>query len=182
MSQIFFDEHHLYEIDFSSAPWATDQLHDIFHNAGLTIWHDVDWVVETTDELLLVEYKNSNHPNARNEFNPLKNEKLDNVARKYYESSFFLQAVRRVGQKKKKFVYILEHKNGDSVMLNLVRNQLISRLPFRLQNQFKNPIENKLDNHLALSRNWIDDLEVLSIAEWNEKYAQFPLKLAEGDR
>ena len=170
MSQNFLDENHLYEIDFSSAPWATDQLHDIFHKAGLTIWHDVDWVVETNDELLLVEYKNSNHPNARNAFNPLKDEKLDNVARKYYESCYFLQAVRRVEQKKKKFVYILEHKNGDSVMRKMVRKRLSARLPFRLQNQ------------LALPGKWIESLEVLSVAEWNEKYAQFPLKLGEGDR
>lgn len=179
MSQVFYDEHHLYEIDFSSATWATDQLHDIFHSAGLTILHDVDWVVETNDELLLVEYKNSNHPNARNVFNPLKNEKLDNVARKYYESIYFLQATRRVENKKKKFVYILEYKNSDSVTLNMVRNQLICRLPFRLQKEFDNLIE---DNQLVLSSNWIDDLEVLSIAEWNENYAQFPLRLVEGGR
>ena len=112
MSQIFLDENHLYEIDFSSAPWATDQLHDIFHKAGLTIWHDVDWVVETNDELLLVEYKNSNHPNARNAFNPLKDEKLDNVARKYYESCYFLQAVRRVEQKRKNLYISLSIKTA----------------------------------------------------------------------
>ncbi|MBE6098019.1 MAG: hypothetical protein E7198_09525 [Schwartzia succinivorans] len=176
MSQIFFDEHHLYEIDFSSAPWATDRLHDIFHKAGLTIWHDVDWVVETNDELLLVEYKNANHPNARDVFNPLKNEKLDNVAKKYYESSYFLQAARRVEQKKKKFVYILEHKDGDSVMLNMVRNQLISRLPFRLQNQFEEKLDILSDNHFVLSSKWIEAVEVLSIKEWNKNYPQFPLK------
>ena len=170
VSQIFSDENHSCEIDFSSAFWATDQLYDIFHNAGLTIWHDVDFVAETNDELLLVEYKNSNLSKAVNAFNPLEEEKLDNVARKYYESSYYLQAVRQVEQKKKKFVYILEHKNGDSVMRKMVRKRLSARLPFRLQNQ------------LALPGKWIESLEVLSVAEWNEKYAQFPLKLGEGDR
>lgn len=170
MSQIFIDENHSCEIDFSSAPWATDQLHDIFHNAGLTIWHDVDFVAETTDELLLVEYKNSNLHNAVNDFNPLADKKLDNVAKKYYASSYYLQAVRRVEQKKKKLVYILEHKNGDSVMRNMVRDRLGVRLPFRLQIQEQLPGK------------WIDSLEVLSVVEWNEKYPQFPLKLVEGDR
>ena len=163
MSQIFFDEHHLYKIDFSSAPWATDQLHDIFHKAGLTIWHDVDWVVETNDELLLVEYKNPNHPNARNEYEPLKNEKLDNVARKYYESCYFLHAARQVENKKKKFIYILEGKNDDEPTRKMVRNQLWNRLPFRLQKKFEEELKILSDNHFVLSNKWIEDLEVLSI-------------------
>ena len=50
-------------------------------------------------------------------------------------------------------------------MRNIVRNRLKGRLPFLLQQQ------------VGLQENLIDSLEVLSIAEWNEKYAQFPLKL-----
>ena len=170
MSQIFRDENHSCEIDFSSAPWATDQLHYIFHNGKITFWHDVDFVVETNDELLLVEYKNSNLPNACNSFNPLEDKKLDSVVRKYYGSSYYLQAVRQVEHKKKKFVYILEHKNGDSVMRKMVRDRLSVRLLFRLQIQEQLPGK------------WINSLEVLSVVEWNKKYPQFPLKLLEGDR
>ena len=106
VSQIFSDENHSCEIDFSSASWATDQLHVIFHKAKLSILHDVDFVAETTDELLLVEYKNSNLPNASNPdaFKPVEDKRLDNVARKYYESSYYLQAIRRGEHKKKKFI------------------------------------------------------------------------------
>lgn len=167
MSQIFSDENHSCEIDFSSASWATDQLNVIFHNAKLSILHDVDFVVETTDELLLIEYKNANLANAANPdaFKPMDDRRIDNVARKYYESSYYLQAIRRGEHKKKRFIYILEHISGNSVMRNIVRNRLKGRLPFLLQQQ------------VGLQENLIDSLEVLSIAEWNEKYAQFPLKL-----
>ena len=172
MSQIFRDENHSCEIDFSVAEWATDQLNSIFHRAKLSILHDVDFVAETKKELLLVEYKNANLPNAAKPetFRPWEDKPLEKVARKYYESQYFLQATQHGKQKTKKYVYILECVNGDSVLRKRVRELLVARLPFLLQQQVK------------MSEQLIDSLEVLSIAEWNEKYAQFPLKLGEGDR
>jgi hypothetical protein len=171
MSQIFFDENHSCEIDFSVAEWATDQLHIIFHRAKLSILHDVDFVAETENEILLVEYKNANLPNAvkPEAFRPWEDKSLDKVARKYYESQYFLHSIKHGKHKTKKYVYILECVNGDSVLRKRVRELLAARLPFLLQRQ------------LHLSEKMIDSLEVLSTAEWNEKYAQFPLKLVDGD-
>lgn len=60
MEQIFTDENHSCEIDFTKANWATDQLNDIFHTAKLSLLSDVDFVAETDEELLLIEYKNAN--------------------------------------------------------------------------------------------------------------------------
>ncbi len=167
VSQIFSDENHSCEIDFSAANWATDQLNNIFHQAKLSILHDVDFVAETDEAILLVEYKNSNLANAANPgaFKPLEDKKLDNVARKYYESQYLLQAVQHGLHKEKRFVYILEHDKGNSTMRNLVRTHLAKRLPFLLQQQVEMP------------EKMIDSIEVLSIEEWNEQYPQFPLKL-----
>ena len=91
------------------------------------------------------------------------------MARKYYESSYYLRAIQRGEHKRKKFVYILEHARSNIVMRKLVRNRLTSRLPLLLQQQ------------AGLQKNMIDSVEVLSIVEWNEKYVRFPLKLIEGN-
>lgn len=162
---IFRDENVSCEIDFSKAEWATDQLNSIFHAAKLNLFHDVDFVAETNDEILLVEYKNANLANAVKPavFRPLDDKKLNNIALKYYESQYFLQACRRGVNRRKKYVYILECINGDSVLRNRVRELLAERLPFRLQ------------KHEEVREKMINSLEVLSIEEWNAKYQQFPL-------
>ena len=46
MAWIFTDENHSCEINFTKAKWATDQLHDIFHTAKLSLLCDVDFVAE----------------------------------------------------------------------------------------------------------------------------------------
>ena len=167
MAGIFSDENHSCEIDFTRAKWATDQLHDIFHAAKLSLLSDVDFVAETDDELLLIEYKNANLRGAVNPeaFKPMADKKLNSVARKYYDSQHFLQAIQRGKGKKKHYVYILECVKGDSVLRNSVRVNLAGRLPFKLQKD------------VAGMEKMIDSLEVLSVAEWNERYGRFPLRL-----
>lgn len=64
MDRVFWDENKSCTIDFSAAEWATDAIHDVFQAAKLSILCDVDFVAETESELLLVEYKNANLPNA----------------------------------------------------------------------------------------------------------------------
>ena len=64
MDRVFWDETKSCTIDFSAAEWATDAIHDVFQTAKLSILCDVDFVAETESELLLVEYKNANLPNA----------------------------------------------------------------------------------------------------------------------
>lgn len=167
MSQIFRDENNSCQIDFSKAVWATDQLHDIFHNAKVSILHDVDFIAETEDKLLLVEYKNANLPDAAHPaaFKPGEDKKLNNVAAKYYDSMYFLQAIERGRNKQKIYVYILECQNGDMVLRNQVKALLAGRLPFLLQQQN------------ILSENMIDQLEVVSVADWNKNYKKYPLQL-----
>lgn len=167
MQKIFTDENQSCQIDFSAAIWATDQLNAMFHAAKLSILNDVDFVAETDEALLLVEYKNANlagavHPES---FRPFEDKKLNNVARKYYDSRSALQVFGRIHQKKTRYIYILECVNGDSVLRKRVRNLLAARLPFLLQQQVK------------LAEPWIDSLEVLSVDEWNTRYKNYPLIL-----
>lgn len=169
MERIFSDENNTCRIDFSKAIWATDKLHDIFAAAKLSILCDVDFVAETADELLLVEYKNANISGAARPaaFQPLADKKLNTVARKYYDSMTLLQALKRGAGKKKRYIYVLECLNGDSVLRRQVRVLLAGRLPFLLQQQQSLPVK------------MIDSLDVLSVAEWNERYGAFPLTLQE---
>lgn len=114
MDGVFCDENKSCTIDFSAAPWATDHIHDVFHEAKLFVLSDVDFVAETENELLLVEYKNANLSNAAHPeaFRPLEDKRLNRVAMKYYNSLQFLQVMNHGIDKKKRYVYILECLNG----------------------------------------------------------------------
>ena len=47
LDKIFTDETSSLQIDFSNAVFATDKLNNIFHDAGMSILKDVDFVAET---------------------------------------------------------------------------------------------------------------------------------------
>lgn len=167
MDRVFWDENKSCTIDFSAAAWATDRIHDVFHSAKLSILCDVDFVAETEKELLLVEYKNANLPNAAHPeaFRPMEDKRLNNIAMKYFNSLQFLQVTNRGMDKQKRYVYVLECLNGDRVLRKRVRELLTARLPFLLQQQVHMP------------EKMIDSVEVLSIEEWNKAYPDFPLRL-----
>lgn len=65
MSKILVEENNLYELDCTAALWATDQIHEEYHRAKTNL-KDADFLIETEEQMLLVEYKNSNVPNAAN--------------------------------------------------------------------------------------------------------------------
>lgn len=167
MPRIFCDENNSCEIDFSAALWATDNLHDIFHQAKLSILCDVDFIAETEQEILFVEYKNANLPQAVHPeaFKPLDDKKLNTVARKYFDSLQFLQSMQHHIHKIKRYIYILECVNGDIVLRKRVRTLLTARLPFLLQKQIDMP------------EKMIDSVQVLSIEEWNQAYPDFRLQM-----
>ncbi len=153
--------------DFSQADWATDQMHDIFHAAKISLLHDADFVAEIENMLLFVEYKNSNLPVAANPgaFKPFEDKRLNSVALKYYDSLNFLRAIHHGQDKQKVYVYILECQKGDCVLRSQVKNLLAGRLPFLLQQQND------------FQENMIDRLEVVSVDEWNASYGKFPLDI-----
>ena len=84
MSGIYYDEHQKYQIDLSSSIWSTDKLQDKYRTIGGEL-SDVDWIAETEQEILLIEYKNTSFigKNGKNEF-------YNKMWKKYYGSMFFL--------------------------------------------------------------------------------------------
>ena len=66
MPDVLIEEKRNYGIDCRNAVWASDEIHAIYHSCGLPdILCDADFVVETEDAILLIEYKNANTPEAR---------------------------------------------------------------------------------------------------------------------
>ena len=163
--KIFEEENHIYQIDFSAALWATDQLHTVFQTNTVSLLSDVDFVAETEDEVLLVEYKNANISNASNPgaFRPRDQKLVQKIAFKYYDSWIYLLYLKKV--KPFHYIYILEYPDGDAVSRRWIRNMATRMLPFGLQNLPE------------IQDNIISAFDVLSIQEWNEHdtYKAFPI-------
>ena len=68
--------------------------------------------------------------------------------------------------KPRKYIYVLEYPAGNSTSRLLVRNELQNRLPFKLQSLLS-----------ASGRKIIDEVRVVSIAEWNADAELWILRL-----
>ena len=174
MAVQYKDENGQYNLNCTAAVWSTDQIHAYYQDSAhaygeLGFLCDVDFVIENVENILLVEYKNANIPGAQNPgaFNPLSGNKLENVAKKYYNSLHWLYLNKK--DKPKKYIYVLEYPAGNSTSRLLVRNKLFEKLPFRLQNS------------LASGRKLISDVRVVDIEEWNAdpELGQYPIVHAE---
>jgi len=171
MDTVYIEENGVYMLDCRAAVWSTNQIHE--HYAQYVIGsflNDVDFVIETNEYLILVEYKNANIPGAANpeRFRPESDAKLENVAKKYFDSLHYLFLLGK--DKPKRFIYIVEYPRGDSASRKMLRNKLKVRLPFRMQTAVSE------DRHL------IEDVQVLNIQEWNadELLGRFPISPVEG--
>ncbi len=161
MSVVYVEENGQYSLDCSKAIWSTDRIHTCYQDSGHQYGHigflcDVDFVIENEKNILLVEYKNANisgavNPNA---FQPESNNKLENVAKKFYDSLHWLYLSGK--DKPKKYIYILEYPSGNSASRLMIRNKLREKLPFDLQKNFA-----------VMGRKMIDEIKVVSISEWN---------------
>ncbi len=161
---VYVEESGVYQIDCTQAIWATDQVHSQYHAAG-TFLCDADFIAETSNYIYIIEYKNANIPNAANPagFNPSAQDKVDKVARKFYDSLHYLSTNNK--NKPVKYIYVVEYPNAGSTDRRLLRNKIADRLPFRLQQ--------------GKAKSIIDGFDVVSIAEWNshQDYSQLPLTL-----
>lgn len=171
MADLLIEEKGHYGFDPRHAVWASGKIHDDYNACGLTcILCDADFVFETPDSILLVEYKNANVPEARahatpgNEYNPFLSEKLLKIASKYYDSMHYLRLLGKT--KPIHFVFVLEYPKGDSASRKALRNRLKKHLPFELQERVASGIK------------LIESVNVVNIDEWNghTTYGQFPIK------
>lgn len=164
MGKIYIEENHAYQIDLRKADWSIE-LHPIYRDAHLDL-ADVDYICELDGKILLLEYKNAKIAfekgfRAAAQFNPYQDDKVANIARKFFDSFFYLAA-----HKKKcpvRYIYILEWPKGDAFARKMLREKIAKLLPFRLQMQ---------ENIKPLI---IDDFQVMSIGEWNQIYKDIPI-------
>ena len=172
MAVKYTEENGQYTIDCTAALWSTDEIHNCYQDRSHTYGMigflcDVDFIIETQTHILLVEYKNSAIPGAAHpeRFNPSSENKLENVARKFYDSSQWLYLMGK--DKPKMLVYILEYPAGNSTSRLLIRNMLQQRLPFALQSKIT-----------GAGRKLIDEVKVLNISEWNSdaELGRYPLR------
>lgn len=170
MPQILYEEKNKYGINCGKAIWASDEMHNIYHSCGLPdILADADFVIETEEYILLIEYKNANvaealaHSNHTTPYDPFENNKFNKIVRKYYDSLHYLRLMGK--EKPIHYIFVLEYPKGDSTSRKMLRNRLKKRLPFQLQEQFASGVK------------LIDSVSVLSINEWNADsyYGQFPI-------
>ena len=158
MNRILTEEHGFYQIDFNIANEAY-HLNEIYKTIENTL-KDVDFIAETSDEIFLIEYKNTEVKGAKNQ--KINFDKLCyNVAMKYYGGAFYILSCKK--NKPINFIFIFETTLMDSYVKDNLILQINSKLPFKLQNR----PEVKL--------NLINSFKVLSINEWNEQYPMFPL-------
>lgn len=156
VEQIFQDENHTCEFNFTKAQWAIDGLHNIYGQAkaGLS---DVDYLVETEKEILLIEYKNADIEEAAHpeRFNIKSDKKINNLVKKYYDSLPYLTLTKKGKNKRKIYVCILEYPGSDGASQRYVRNRLADKLPFALQKQINS------------GEKLIDEVHVWTIQDWN---------------
>lgn len=158
---VFQEENHCYEFNFE-AEYAVE-LNEKYRSLLLS---DVDYVVETKDKVLLVEYKNSTISTVVNpeafESKVRSDEHYMKIARKYYDSLIYLMASNKF--KTYEYVYVLECKVADSVTRKQLTAKIMKYLPFELQ---KDP---------DIKHEMISNFAVLNIEEWNNSYGQdFPI-------
>ena len=165
MAMVLIEENNKYQINCSGAVSATSEIHELYNRLCASILSDVDFFIEEKDKFIFVEYKNSCIKEAANSdaFLPSDDKTIRKIARKFYDSTFYLRLKMKEGTKPLDYVYILEYPKGDSVTRKAIRNKISNYLPFSLQEE------------LSAKTPLIENFQVLSIAEWNEKYQDYPL-------
>jgi len=161
---IYPNENNAYTFDFSSAVWATNQLKEIYHEAGVSL-SDADFIVETEDTVFIIEYKNACIKNAVNPeaFKPFDSKPTQKIAYKFYDTWIYLQAIGK--HKPLQYIYVVEFPHSDSVMRSRLQVNISKLLPFKLQ----------VLPEISSNSKLLESFDVLSIEEWNIRYPYFPI-------
>lgn len=167
MNKVFVEENGVYQIDCTKAIWATDAVHEIYraNKVGLK---DIDFIIEQEDNILMLEYKNAAIGRAvehGSNFNPNAEKIINNIPEKYFDTLHYLNLLGKT--KRRHYVWVLEYPQGSSVTRKMLRNKIMKQLPFQLQTSLSDKVK------------LIESFDVLSIAEWNEKYTQYPINKVE---
>lgn len=167
MEKVFIDENGEYGLDCSQAIWATDRMHQIYHDAKVQL-SDADFVIEDEKSIMIIEYKNAGTKKAvelsykTTPFNPLDDSKFHSIIRKFYDSCHFLYLLGK--SKPVQYIYVVEAPNTDSTMRKRLRERMKTQLPFVLQ------------KNMNTGMKLIEKVDVMNVKEWNEDstYGRYP--------
>ena len=160
MRGIYTDENQNFQINLSKASYSTGNLHDIFKDI-YNILSDVDWIAETEDKILLIEFKNYEKRIDLPKGDKAESMRLQ-IARKFYGGIFYLLACGK--RKPVEFIWIAESPYLDTRMRGHYKESMNKWLPYKLQ---KRP---------EVTSSLIEQFHIFSVSDWNKKYPQFPLK------
>lgn len=156
-SKIRIEENGRFQFDFSALDYVWE-FHDIVAKTALS---DVDFITETDEEVLFIEYKNANIKNAVNPEAMLQKIKHETfyhkIARKFYDSLLLFWA-RNGNEKNLPIVYVLiiEHPILDKKLRRQLKLKIEKQLPFRL-------------NDPLIKKQVISNFEVMDLKECTER-------------
>ena len=157
---ILLDENNQYKFDFSNCEYVL-QINDLAKKFKLK---DVDFITEINDEILFIEYKNSNIPNAKNPEAMYKKIKTDpqkfyeSISKKYYDSLFILWSCGCYENDKSiSYIFLVEDKLIDKSMRKRLYKKIVNQLPINLDD-------------ISIKREIISRFEVYILREWELNY------------
>lgn len=159
-SKIRIEENGRFKFDFSELEYVWE-FHDVVAKTTLS---DVDFITETNQEVLFIEYKNANIKNAVNPDAMLQKIKHESfyhkIARKFYDSLLLFWA-RNGNENNLPVVYVLiiEHPILDKKLRRQLKLKIEKQLPFRLEDPL-------------ITKQVISGFEVMDLAEWAERFPQ----------
>jgi hypothetical protein len=156
------DENGKYEFEFPQCEvWEYHQLAQ-----KTTILSDVDFVINSPEEVIFLEYKNASingvaNPNAF--LCKLRTEEFYIRASKKFYSSLFLHWACRENENDRPIVYtlLIEHPEIDGKIRKKLREKISKQLPIRFKDEQQ------------IKRNVLNRFEVLNIDEWHQAYPLF---------
>jgi len=156
------DENNKYEFDFAHCEvW---EYHPLAQKT--TSLSDVDFVIDSENEVIFLEYKNASIDGVANPsafLCKLKTEEFYLRISKKFFSSLFLHWACRGNEKDLPIVYILliEHPEIDGKIRKKLREKISKQLPFNLKDEQQ------------IKRSVLNKFEVLNIDEWHQAYPMF---------
>ncbi|ERK29732.1 hypothetical protein [Clostridium intestinale] len=169
MEKIFQDENKNYSFDFTDAEEVLEP-HNISQKT--TMLADVDFVLDTKDKIIFLEYKNAstknaNNPSAFKEKILGKDNKAkfyENISKKFYSSLFIIWACNKNDEEKDiEYLLLIEHPEIDGKIRRILRNKIAKQLPFKLLAEKE------------VKRKILSEFKVINIEEWHSIYPEFKI-------
>lgn len=162
-NKVLIDENKQYKFDFSDLEYVLE-IHNLISNVMLS---DVDFITETNNEVLFIEYKNAGIKGASNPDAMLKKTKHEDfykrIARKYYDSLLMFWACKG-NEKELPIVYVLliEHPLIDKKLRKILEMKIGKQLPIKLKGE-------------KILREVLSNFKVYNLEEWRSSFPQIKI-------